>query len=74
MGWDSSARTCQSDVFTNKGYPFMPCWSNTRRVRKALTAVKRFLDTRPDEPRILNINAWNEWTEGSYSNPTPSTA
>jgi hypothetical protein len=24
MGWDSSPRTCQSDVFTKSDYPFLP--------------------------------------------------
>jgi hypothetical protein len=37
--------------------------------RKALAAARQFLDSRPDQPRILNINAWNEWTEGSYLEP-----
>ena len=71
MGWDSSARTCQSDVFTNQGYPFMPVLGgNTPAAfRKALAAARQFLDSRPDQPRILNINAWNEWTEGSYLEP-----
>ena len=27
------------------------------------------MERRPDSPRILNINCWNEWTEGSYLEP-----
>ena len=69
LGWDSSPRTCQSDVFTNVGYPFTPVLGgNTpERFKDALRALKQFLDSR--HQRILNINAWNEWTEGSYLEP-----
>ncbi|MCX6625962.1 MAG: glycoside hydrolase family 99-like domain-containing protein [Acidobacteria bacterium] len=31
--------------------------------------MKRYLESRPGLPRIANINAWNEWTEGSYLEP-----
>jgi Glycosyltransferase WbsX len=71
MGWDSSPRTVQSDVFTNAGYPFTPTLSgNTPAAfREALARAKTFLDGRPGVPKILTINAWNEWTEGSYLEP-----
>jgi Glycosyltransferase WbsX len=71
MGWDSSPRACQSDVFADTGYPFMPTLGgNTPQAfRGALKQARQFLDSRPSEPRILNINAWNEWTEGSYLEP-----
>ena len=71
VGWDSSPRTDQSDEFGNFGYPFTNTISgNTpERFREALAAVKERLGRRPNGPRILNINSWNEWTEGSYLEP-----
>jgi hypothetical protein len=70
MGWDSSPRTVQSDVYRNIGYPFTPILSgNTPEAfGKALEMTRARLDSRSG-PKILNINAWNEWTEGSYLEP-----
>jgi hypothetical protein len=71
MGWDSSPRTAQSDVYENLGYPFLPIMSgNTpQHFQRALEQVKQFLEQTPGARRIFNINAWNEWTEGSYLEP-----
>ena len=70
MGWDSSPRTVRSDMFLNVGYPFSPSMAGNTpgRFREALAAVRQRIDE-GDGPRILNINAWNEWTEGSYLEP-----
>lgn len=71
MGWDASPRTCQSDFFVNRSYPFMPTLGeNTPAAFEgALRAVKSFLDQNEPSRRIFNLNAWNEWTEGSYLEP-----
>jgi hypothetical protein len=71
MGWDSSPRCDPSDPFVNRGYPFMPSLrGNTPQAfKEALVRMKQFLDRRPADERIFNINCFNEWTEGSYLEP-----
>ena len=71
MGWDSSPRAHQDDEFGNFGYPFTNTISGNTpdRFREALEMTKRRLLAKPGGPRILNINCWNEWTEGSYLEP-----
>lgn len=70
VGWDSSPRTVQTDTFSNVGYPFTPVMAggSPDAFRDALMICRKRLDERGG-PRILNINAWNEWTEGSYLEP-----
>lgn len=71
MGWDPSPRTCQSDVYANNGYPFTPILTGNTpsEFQRALSSAKKFLDSRPKQRPILTLNAWNEWTEGSYLEP-----
>ncbi|MCX6896033.1 MAG: glycoside hydrolase family 99-like domain-containing protein [Verrucomicrobia bacterium] len=73
MGWDPSPRCDQRDTFDSSGYPFTNTMKDNtpERFRTALLMAKRRLLAQPDSagPRILNINCWNEWTEGSYLEP-----
>ncbi|MGQ9731470.1 MAG: glycosyltransferase WbsX family protein [Candidatus Zipacnadales bacterium] len=70
VGWDSSPRTVQSEAFSNLGYPFTPIMTGHTpdRFRESLQMVRDRLEE-TQGPHILNINAWNEWTEGSYLEP-----
>jgi len=71
MGWDPSPRTCQKDPYGPYGYPFTnTIGGNTpERFRVALEIARRRLMDRLPEQRVVTINAWNEWTEGSYLEP-----
>jgi hypothetical protein len=71
MGWDPSPRAYQGDKYGNYGYPFTNTISgNTpEKFREALALTKQRLLANSNGPRIMNINSWNEWTEGSYIEP-----
>ena len=70
MGWDSSPRTIQSEIWEPVGYPYsnMSSDNTPENFRLALEKTRQRL-AGLDIPQILNINCWNEWTEGSYLEP-----
>ncbi len=71
VGWDSSPRTVQSDLYRKAEYPFLPVLAGNSpdEFEKALIAARDFLASGETKPPVLTINAWNEWTEGSYLEP-----
>jgi hypothetical protein len=76
MGWDSSPRACQSDTFVNRDYPFLPVvQGNTPDAfGEALSSARRFIDAQSEpKHKIITVNSWNEWAEGSYLEPDIAT-
>jgi hypothetical protein len=74
MGWDSSPRTNQEKPWSSTagyGYPYTNTIGNNtpENFKTALQMTRERLLADPSGPRILNINCWNEWTEGSYLEP-----
>ena len=71
MGWDPTPRCDLKSEWTNAGYPFMNTINNNtpENFKMALQMTRDKLLADPDGPRIMNINCWNEWTEGSYLEP-----
>ncbi len=71
MGWDPSPRCDQSQALDSSGYPFTNVIVNNtpEKFEAALRQAKERLLAKPSGSRILNINCWNEWTEGSYLEP-----
>ena len=71
MGWDSSPRTVASETFENRGYPFCAILDGNTPAAfgAALARARDFVLAGDDDHPVVTINAWNEWTEGSYLLP-----
>jgi len=64
VGWDDTPR------FPAKGAKDVVRYHQTPESFAALLSLaKQYADSHPDQPRLITINAWNEWVEGSYLLP-----
>lgn len=71
MGWDPSPRAPANAEWKEKEYPFTPILiDNTpSSFMKSLVKAKQHVDSYHNIHKIITINAWNEWSEGSYLEP-----
>lgn len=64
VGWDDTPR------FPAKGIKDVVHYHNTPESFAALLyQAKKYADSHPEQPKLITINAWNEWVEGSYLLP-----
>ena len=72
VGWDSSPRTVQSDMYEEgAGYARNPIviGNTPELVEGALRAAREFAESDAFTGDAVTIATWNEWTEGNYLEP-----
>ena len=65
IGWDTNPRFPMGDYMQTVG------GSNPKDFERGLRLAKEWIDknVRKNHPKLITINAWNEWTEGCYLQP-----
>jgi hypothetical protein len=62
LGWDNNPRFKEFRPGVVKN-------NTPLEVQKALELAKAYADSHPNQPPLVTINSWNEWTETSYLQP-----
>lgn len=62
VGWDANPRFDKID-------PYITTDATPENFKKGLLLAKKYADNHPDQPPLITINSWNEWTETSYIQP-----
>ena len=64
VGWDDSPRFPQYGMKNTIHFNYSP-----ESFATLFSKAKRYADNHPNQPKLMIINAWNEWIEGSYLLP-----
>lgn len=62
IGWDNNPRFqgIRSEVILD---------NTPEEVEKGLRMARTYVDAHPEQPPLITVNSWNEWTETSYLEP-----
>lgn len=62
VGWDNNPRytSFKPGIMSN---------CTPANIEKALLMAKEYVNSHPEQPPLITINSWNEWTESSYLEP-----
>jgi hypothetical protein len=63
ISWDPNPR------YPGKKVQGMVTNANPADFKRFLLEAKKYADRHPNQPKLITINAWNEWAEGSYLEP-----
>jgi hypothetical protein len=72
VNWDNSPRAAANADWSHPAAPVVNSvvTGNTPAAfKKSLEIIKQRLLAAPTQPKIVTINAWNEWPEGSCLEP-----
>jgi hypothetical protein len=69
VGWDPTPRTVEWDMRSEPGYPFTSVLVDNTPANVGDAVHAALLDAARSGSGIVTMNAWNEWTEGSYLEP-----
>ena len=62
VGWDNNPRFREIR-------PEVVLENTPEEVEKGLRMARAYADAHPEQPPLITINSWNEWTETSYLEP-----
>lgn len=62
VGWDNNPRFLDFRPGILKN-------CTPENIERALRMAKAYADSHPDQPPLITVNSWNEWTETSYLEP-----